>query len=269
MSLRKIRVGIDVDGVLADLLSPLMKIVSDLLGKTLTVDHVETWDLEELFEKHDALHLVPELWARAREPSFCRKLDPLPGSIEGVRMIQEAGAEVFVVTSPLHDATTWTYDREVWLKEHFAIDRKHVVHTHDKSTFHGHILVDDKPSNVLAWADAQPAREPRTGFLWDQSWNKDVDVSGIVVRTASWMDIVSKIRAFQLSLKAPTHYGHVNNAGVPFIKEASFFIQQGGLTEEWGQHWEPIYDCRSVGEARRTFAKQKHLTLSSIYDGEK
>lgn len=190
--MKKIRIGLDVDGVLADLLTPLMKIASELIGKELHVGHVETWDLEELFEAHDALHLAPVLWTRASSPAFCQRLEPLAGAVEGVRLLQKVcpeAIEIFVVTSPLHDAATWTYDREIWLKEHFGIDRKHVVHTHDKSIFAGHMLVDDKPANVRAWVEAQIVT-PRPAVLWDQGWNQDAgDLGPRVLRTRSWTEV--------------------------------------------------------------------------------
>lgn len=34
----------------------------------------------------------------------------------------------------------------------------------------------------------------------------------------------------------PTHYVLINEAGV-YVKEAKFFIKQGGLVELWGKGW--------------------------------
>ena len=55
----------------------------------------------------------------------------------------------------------------------------------------------------------------------------------------------------------------------PMVKEAGFFISQGGLKEDWGKHWEPVYDCETVGDARRKFAESKGVKLSHIYWSEK
>ena len=67
-----------------------------------------------------------------------------------------------------------------------------------------------------------------------------------------------------------THYGLFRESAPnsPMIKEAKFFASQGGLTDTWGKGWEPIYDEKSIGDARRKFASDKKLILSSIYDGE-
>ncbi len=52
-----------------------------------------------------------------------------------------------------------------------------------------------------------------------------------------------------------THYILVNEAGV-YTKDASFFVSQGGLVEEWGKNWEPVtarslYAARNIGIKRR------------------
>jgi len=52
------------------------------------------------------------------------------------------------------------------------------------------------------------------------------------------------------------------------VKEAEFFKSQGGLTQPWGQRWEPIEDCQTVGSARRKMAEKYNHPLSHIYFGE-
>lgn len=39
------------------------------------------------------------------------------------------------------------------------------------------------------------------------------------------------------------------NGAAWFVKEAVFFESQGGLTEDWGKAWEPIY-ADSIEHAR-------------------
>lgn len=54
----------------------------------------------------------------------------------------------------------------------------------------------------------------------------------------------------------------------PSIKEADFFVRQGGLTDPWGKAWEPVYGANTIGEARRWIADKYGVELSTIYDGE-
>jgi len=57
----------------------------------------------------------------------------------------------------------------------------------------------------------------------------------------------------------PTHYylpGSGGSVTGPHIKSADFFIEQGGLRNEWGISWKPIC-CPNVGieDARRMARK--------------
>ena len=62
-----------------------------------------------------------------------------------------------------------------------------------------------------------------------------------------------------------THYGCFReaNPNSPMIKEADFFISQGGLKAGWGDNWEPIHDATSIGDARRKFASEKGVDGST------
>lgn len=75
----------------------------------------------------------------------------------------------------------------------------------------------------------------------------------------------------------PSHYGCFREAfpGSPMIKEASYFLEQKEESlrdyphEKWFEDWEPIYNCNTIGEARRKIAEKYGVTLSHIYFGEK
>jgi 5'(3')-deoxyribonucleotidase len=185
------RVGLDVDGVLGDLLTPLLAIASDLLQRDVVVSHLQSWALDDLFVGDEA-RLLPELWRRAGSPGFCRSITPYPGAAEGVAALREAGASLFVVTSPLHDAPTWTHEREEWLKEHFGIDRRHVVHAHEKYVFHGGMLVDDKPENIERWM----VEHVGGAILWRQPWNEAhvFRDPGRVRRTNDWTQVLAEFK---------------------------------------------------------------------------
>ena len=67
-----------------------------------------------------------------------------------------------------------------------------------------------------------------------------------------------------------THYGfyRADVPQSPMIKDACMFREQNGHFSEWGKAWEPIYDCNTIGDARRKFAELKGIKLAAIYDGE-
>ncbi len=69
----------------------------------------------------------------------------------------------------------------------------------------------------------------------------------------------------------PTHYLCITESSVG-TKEASFFIEQGGLRQPWGKHWEPVvaenlYAARNIGiKLRRERFPKCHKTMGE--DGE-
>lgn len=50
-----------------------------------------------------------------------------------------------------------------------------------------------------------------------------------------------------------THYVQVKDSAV-FVKDAAFFVEQGGLREPWGKTWEPV-EADSLYDARRIAIK--------------
>lgn len=64
-----------------------------------------------------------------------------------------------------------------------------------------------------------------------------------------------------------THYALIKTDTI-LIKEADFFISQGGTKESWGQNWKPVHDCDTVGDARRKMAEEHSVQLSHLYKDE-
>lgn len=52
------------------------------------------------------------------------------------------------------------------------------------------------------------------------------------------------------------YYVHINSGNSVFVKEESFFIHQGGLTQLWGKAWRKI-NAESIEEARKIAFNQK------------
>lgn len=185
----KHRVLLDVDGVLADLLTPCLAVASEIVGRELMPADMSEWHFESLLpDKSD----VNTLWKRIGAPGVCRSLLPYPDAVEGVRALAEV-AHVYAVTLPLSANPQWTSEREAWLLEHFGIPQNMVVHTAAKYLVKGAMLVDDKPEHVQEWA-----REHERGIpvLWEHPYTArhafPHDVRYKVVRTNDW-DVLRRL----------------------------------------------------------------------------
>ncbi len=185
---KKPRVGVDVDGVLADLATPLLALMNSLYGTNHKPDSMERWDIEHLIPEGE----VADFWARVGTPGFVHdQMQPYPGAVDGVRALSEI-ADVYVVTSYLHDAPTWVHERDAWIDRHFGIPRHKMVHTKAKYTFTGRMLIDDKPQNIEEWSVEHPRGCP---VLWAQPYNNPFvyQPSPDVIRTKSWRRVLKLV----------------------------------------------------------------------------
>ncbi len=178
--MKRKRVGVDVDGVLADLLTPTFRLLKTQFGVDVSPDHMTSWAFGDL---------VPEavrgaFWKALGEPRYVHdNLIPYAGAVEGMARLAEV-AEVFVVTSYLHAASTWVHERDAWIMEHFNIPRSRMVHTPAKYVFFGAALIDDKPQNIDEWQAEFPEG---AGILWAQPYNAGHPAR---FRTSSWQEAV-------------------------------------------------------------------------------
>lgn len=181
------RVGVDVDGVLADVLTLLFQHANTAYGLNLSPAAMTGWDIEPLLPQDVD---VEEFWR-----GFCRSTEGhhdfavLPGAVEGLNLLRTV-ADVYVVTAYLPVATTWAHDRDRWLHHHFNIPHKRIIHTHAKYVFSGAALIDDKPLNIEQWIEEHPRG---FGVLWAQPYNASCSIARHprVVRTADWQTVAN------------------------------------------------------------------------------
>ena len=110
----KLRIFIDLDGVLAD------------------------------FDMAAALH--PDRNNKGFRPDLAINfgdVHPIPGSIDAVQALLDAGHEVFIAsTAPWDQPKAWT-DKRLWVGQHFPQLKKKLILTHRKDLLMGDILIDD------------------------------------------------------------------------------------------------------------------------------
>jgi hypothetical protein len=82
---------------------------------------------------------------------------------------------------------------------------------------------------------------PNTGGMWlDERWRS---------KKLRWTHHQSDRHRYLSNTPTITHYVHFNGSAY-FVKEAEYFIDQGGLIDPWGKAWKPV-TAVSVEEARQ------------------
>lgn len=152
---------LDVDGVIADCMTPVHRAAEGILGRPLP--RPDQW---EHFEFKDALQLdsrEDELLHQAllSDDRVGREILLYPGAYKFVKTLSRH-ADVVFVTSHWRRMPHWVPARDALLENCFpGLD---IVYTHSKTRVLGDVLVDDKPKNIL--------ENRHRGLLFSRPWNR-------------------------------------------------------------------------------------------------
>jgi 5'(3')-deoxyribonucleotidase len=175
---------LDCDGPLADFVGACAAELSRY-GVTRRLEDVTKFNLEAAWGLTQAQKNI--LTNAYRRRGFCEEITPQPGAVDAVKRLHKV-ADVFCVTTPMWSGPTWQHERVNWLREHFDIDRNHVVLTGAKHLVHGDVFVDDKAEAVSEWRTHRGG----LGILWAMPHNHDVWHSGEWrgARTSDWEHVI-------------------------------------------------------------------------------
>lgn len=173
----------DVDEVLADFQTPAFEVIRRITGRSYKPEDFVTWDIFDVLSDEEMKAVGDALEA----PGFCSSLKPTPGAVEALWEIREY-AEVYVVTSPQHNRH-WVYERTEWLREHFRIDKAHIIHTAAKYLVRGEVFLDDKPEHVANWSKENPDGH---ALLWHIPNTRNLGQG--LVRVKTWLEVIERVR---------------------------------------------------------------------------
>ncbi len=145
-------IGLDVDGVIADLVQSLLDQIHEQTGQRFHPHQVRSFNLQDT---------LGDLWQVGQtilsEPGFASRIPPYPDALQGLDQLRKLGRVVFV-TTPYEKNPTWSHDRTRWLERHTGAHPRDVVHLVDKTVFAGQLLIDDAPAQLEGWvASGRPA----------------------------------------------------------------------------------------------------------------
>jgi 5'(3')-deoxyribonucleotidase len=192
----KPRIVVDIDGVLYDWHSTVRFLMMKYRGISLP-------DLPQLFDCWDGhtRYLSPDdiawLWTVGVEKGLFRHGHVLKGSIQALEQLSEVADIVIATHRPAgaaNDTLSWLAFHRVPCKEVHLL-----YHEEPKWVIPADGIVDDKPENVLSWANERPER-PRLAVLWRRPWNESVTQDQLsqldpwVLHTNNWEEVIHYVR---------------------------------------------------------------------------
>jgi 5'(3')-deoxyribonucleotidase len=181
--MRRKRLLIDVDDVLAEFTNAALDALHRLTNRRRTRADFDVWDwMFTCLTEEERAPLIEEL----NQQGFCKTLQPIPGAIEGVKHLRTI-VDIFPVTA--HFPTpTWVHDRDEWLYRVFGFDRKQIVYTGSKFLVKGDAFLDDNPDHVVAWKREYPEGMP---MLWHVPNTESAGLHEFRVR--SWPEVIDRV----------------------------------------------------------------------------
>ncbi len=177
----------DVDEVLADFVTPVIKLISEILGRP--------WSLSErapgkwgMFEG-----LAEEQTRKARESlndyEWVWSLKPKSGTQEAIKELRKI-SNVYVVTSGM----SWAPVRIKWLRKHYEFDKDHLIFTKAKHLVKGDFFIDDSPDYVRKWQRCNPQGQ---GMMWCAPNNTRLVEENRDIVVPDWETIIKRVREWR------------------------------------------------------------------------
>lgn len=168
----KQQILVDMDGVLADVYAQFLSYEYRESGTLL--------DINSLYGKTES-DAFPHCDRHVRSAGFFRTVPVIPGSVEGVRYLNDK-YNILIVSSATEFPLS-LLEKEEWLNEHFPfISWKQMIFCGQKDSIRGDIMIDDHMKNLGTFTGKK--------FLFSQPHNAYIEKDDIH-RVDSWKDIIS------------------------------------------------------------------------------
>jgi len=180
-----LRLGIDLDGVVADFNSGWVERYNRDFGADLSVDQIIEWDAPTHLTHFAGMS---QFWKWAKTcgegRSLFRPLRPYADALDSLRRLRRRGHKIVILTTKpdfaVHDTYAWLSEHEVPTTEVHILD--------DKTTVECDIYLDDADHNLKALSASRPDaatcrfirpwNSPATGLVDIDGWGSFVDFVG-------------------------------------------------------------------------------------------
>lgn len=186
----KFTVGLDVDGVLLDLVGSVIESVNSwavLRQITTRVDY-STFSVYSMFDtlrEKVSPECASHIWSEFESNDFWRTLKPTQQAHSAIRLLRECGVHIKCITAPIPTCPEWAYIRYETLQRLFRIHPNDVIIAHCKEAASFDAYIDDRWDNVQAMRHTRPmcASYCAVGdsrYTYKHNWSLDEAVTHII-----------------------------------------------------------------------------------------
>lgn len=176
------RLGIDLDGVVADFNTGWVSRYNSEFGSELTTDQVDSWNSMGELTHFESMGAFWRWAARGDQGSVFRHLETYPGAAEALERLSRNHAIVIITAKPdwaIHDTFAWIADHSIPTREVHITDVKWRVPCD--------VYLDDSPRQIV---ELHHNRPEAVVCRYVRPWNEPV----VGVRdVASWSEFAALI----------------------------------------------------------------------------
>lgn len=186
------RLGIDLDGVVANFTKGWMKFYNRDFGTQLAVEDSRDWgDLVNLTHFAD----IDEFWTWTSDldgRSVFWHLETFPGAVDALRQLDEAGHDIVVITTKPTFAVDDTHD---WVEQH-GIPAVEIHILEDKWLIPCDVYLDDGPHVLPGLVEHRPES---TVCRFVRPWNRPVEGAVDVRDFDEFREVVDRLAVEDVS----------------------------------------------------------------------
>lgn len=179
---------VDMDDVLENLVDTWVSVLNSRHDLHVKQDDIVEWDMSKAFPTLTK----EEIFAPFNMEGFWKLMKPVNGSQTYIKMLQDEGHEIYVVTSTHYNfiAMKMKHIIEKWFP---SIPYNHVIIAYKKQMIKGDVLVDDYIQNLIGGEYKK--------LLFDASHNRSFSDEALtdydITRVVGWDEAYKAIKALE------------------------------------------------------------------------
>ena len=155
-----IRIILDLDEVVCDMMNPLISVHHDRYNSDVTIDDATGWGLP------------PDMVEIFTTPGFFLHLPIIPGAADGVKKLLAWGHDIIVATNH-SDNDYIAADKVLWVQRNLPMLSSNMMIGGRKDVLQGDIIIDDNPDYLIN----SPCR---IKICMDRQWNRHLEEYSMV-----------------------------------------------------------------------------------------
>ncbi|MFC1965944.1 hypothetical protein ACFLWI_03240 [Chloroflexota bacterium] len=183
--MKRLVIGIDIDGVIVDLGSAMLPLLSEVCARPVAYQDLCSWDLGEALSIDE--ETMSRTWKRLFDSDILRYAPPIKGAAGGISALSKH--EIWLVTSrPMSTESltlSWLHDNKVSY-DHIVFNRRG-----DKLSVGPkfNVFIEDFLDETITIADAGIFT-----ILFDQPWNQASKLPANCKRAYNWDGVLQLIK---------------------------------------------------------------------------